>query len=186
MSFLSGHSFVNSDEKHQIILDGGDERSIDVETRSNYGEVCNGGKMCVPMSECAAIYYEVAKSCYNGDRSLYCGGSQYEPYVCCPKSPIERNSVCGKTLVSGQFYRGLGAFPFVARIGFKSKFKPFFMICAVHDLEISSFFLFLKLIFLQKISLRSDFIQSRKVCPIFNKFCHELSPKTINVENKLE
>lgn len=106
----------------QIILDGGNERSVDVEERSNgYGTACSGGRICVPMSDCAAMYYEVAKSCYSGDRSMYCGGTQYEPYICCPKSPIEHNSVCGKTLVSGQFYRGLGAFPFVARIGFKSK-----------------------------------------------------------------
>lgn len=104
-----------------IILDGGNERSVDVETRSYYSGSCSGGKMCVPMSECSTMYYEVAKTCYNGDRSMYCGGTQYEPYICCPKSPLEHNSLCGKTLVSGQFYRGLGAFPFVARIGFKSK-----------------------------------------------------------------
>lgn len=102
-----------------VTLEGGNERSFDVETRSS--GTCLGGRMCVPMSECTAMYYEVAKSCYNGDRSMYCGGTQYEPYICCPRSPLEHSSVCGKTLVSGQFYRGLGAFPFVARIGFKSK-----------------------------------------------------------------
>lgn len=107
----------------QILLDGGNEQSVDVEERSNYGGTCPGGRTCVPMSECQAMYYEVAKSCYSGDRTLYCGGTQYEPYICCPKSPLEHNSVCGKTLVSGQFYRGLGAFPFVARIGFKSLYS---------------------------------------------------------------
>lgn len=116
---LLGH-FV-ADEQQQIYLQGGNERTQDIEERSNYGGACPGGRICVPMSECTAMYYEVAKSCYNGDRSMYCGGTQYEPYICCPKSPLEQNSVCGKTLVSGQFYRGLGAFPFVARIGFKSK-----------------------------------------------------------------
>lgn len=110
-----------NDVQIPITLEGGDERSVDVEKRSNYG-ACSGGKMCVPMSECTTMYYEVAKTCYNGDRSMYCGGTQFEPYICCPKSPLERSSVCGKTLVTGQFYRGLGAFPFVARIGFKSKF----------------------------------------------------------------
>lgn len=112
----------------QILLDGGDERSVDVEERSNYGGACPGARICVPMSECQAMYYEVAKSCYNGDRALYCGGTQYEPYICCPKSPLEHNSVCGKTLVSGQFYRGLGAFPFVARIGFKSLYSLLFIL----------------------------------------------------------
>lgn len=115
--------YGNSDAlQPSILLDGGSERALDVEIRStNYGGTCSGGKICVPMSECTTMYYEVAKTCYNGDRSMYCGGTQYEPYICCPKSPLERNSVCGKTLVTGQFYRGLGAFPFVARIGFKSK-----------------------------------------------------------------
>lgn len=112
----------SSNEQQQIILEGGNERSIDVETRSNYGGACTGGKICVPMSDCQSMYYEIAKSCYTGDRSVYCGSNQYEPFICCPKSPVEQNSVCGKTLVAGQFYRGLGAFPFVARIGFKSKF----------------------------------------------------------------
>lgn len=135
----------------QILLEGGNERAVDVEERSNYGGPCPGARMCVwrnqcenteqninsdktnsifsienrcvPMSECQAMYYEVAKSCYNGNRELYCGGTQYEPYICCPKSPLEHNSVCGKTLVSGQFYRGLGAFPFVARVGFKSLYS---------------------------------------------------------------
>lgn len=125
--FLSGYPYVSSGEEQQIILDGGNERSIDVDTRSNHGGVCPGGRVCVPMSECTAIFYEVAKSCYSGDRSMYCGSNQYEPYICCPKSPLERNSVCGKTLVSGQFYRGLGAFPFVARIGFKSKLLLVFL-----------------------------------------------------------
>lgn len=105
------------------MLQGGNERSIDVDVRSNnYAETCQRGRMCVPMSECTAMYYEVAKACYNGDRTMYCGGTQYEPYICCPKSPLEQSNVCGKTLVSGQFYRGLGAFPFVARVGFKSRF----------------------------------------------------------------
>lgn len=31
------------------------------------------------------------------------------------------NGMCGRSLVQAQIYRGLGAFPFVARIGFKSK-----------------------------------------------------------------
>lgn len=73
-----------------------------------------------------------------GDRSMYCGGTQYEPFICCPKSPLEQNSVCGKTLVSGQFYRGLGAFPFVARVGFKSKFfTPLFTSLFMIIFEIS-------------------------------------------------
>lgn len=58
--------FIASSDEQQILLDGGNERSIDVETRSNYaGGACPGGRMCVPMSECTAMFYEVAKSCYS-------------------------------------------------------------------------------------------------------------------------
>lgn len=32
------------------------------------------------------------------------------------------NGNCGKTLIQGNAYRKLGAYPFVARIGFKSKY----------------------------------------------------------------
>lgn len=115
-----GQLIVDSDEnvlRPAFNLDGS---RIDLETRSYYG-ACAGGRVCVPMSDCTAMVYEAAKACYSGDRTMYCGGTQYEPYICCPKSPLEQSRVCGKSLVSGQFYKGLGAFPFVARIGFKSK-----------------------------------------------------------------
>lgn len=39
-------------------------------------------------------------------------------------NPTGLNSAsCGRTLVQSQIYRGLGAFPFVARIGFKSEWN---------------------------------------------------------------
>lgn len=92
-----------------------------LETRQYYGAPCSGGRICMPMSDCHQMTYEAAKACYTGDQSLFCGGSGYEPYVCCPKSSLESSQMCGKSLVSGQFYKGLGSFPFVARVGFKSK-----------------------------------------------------------------
>lgn len=147
-----GRFVVAPDENglEAITLDGGDERSKDVETRaSGYGGSCLGGTMCVPMSECTSMYYEVAKSCYNGDRSMYCGGTQYEPYICCPKSPLDHSNVCGKTLVAGVQYRGLGAFPFVARIGFRSKlhqpyfFHHLFSISKTVNIQFEKYFKFL-------------------------------------------
>ncbi|EDX05467.1 GD21783 [Drosophila simulans] len=81
---------------------------------------CSVGTECTPLHDCTALIYEVARSCYYGDKSLYCGGASEElPYVCCPSSPLEKNQVCGKSLVQGHFYKGLGSYPFVARIGFK-------------------------------------------------------------------
>jgi len=83
---------------------------------------CSVGTECTPLHDCTALIYEVARSCYYGDKSLYCGGASEElPYVCCPSSPLEKNQVCGKSLVQGHFYKGLGSYPFVARIGFKRK-----------------------------------------------------------------
>lgn len=151
-----------------ITLEGGDERSRDVETRATGygGSSCLGGTMCVPMSECTSMYYEVAKSCYNGDRSMYCGGTQYEPYICCPKSPLDHSNVCGKTLVAGQFYRGLGAFPFVARIGFRSKFfLNLFFLCI--DFNIS------KIINIQSEATRATILRRQK------KLLHILSKEIL-------
>ncbi|XP_022223139.2 CLIP domain-containing serine protease 14D-like isoform X2 [Drosophila obscura] len=88
--------------------------------QENSQSVCSVGTECTPLHDCTALIYEVARSCYYGDKSLYCGGAAEEmPYVCCPSSPLEKNQVCGKSLVQGHFYKGLGSYPFVARIGFK-------------------------------------------------------------------
>ncbi|XP_064547653.1 CLIP domain-containing serine protease B4-like [Drosophila montana] len=80
---------------------------------------CSFGTECTPLHDCTAMIYEVAKNCYYGDKSLFCGGGEEMPYVCCPSSPLEKNQVCGKSLVQGHFYKGLGSYPFVARVGFK-------------------------------------------------------------------
>ncbi|XP_055709441.1 venom protease-like [Phlebotomus papatasi] len=97
--------------------------------RSYYQTSCFGFQNCVPLSNCPEMHFEAAKACYLGDRSLFCGTSGSEPMVCCTNngehtdtqqsgSPI--NTDCGKSLVRGQFYKGLGAFPFAARVGFKN------------------------------------------------------------------
>lgn len=93
----------------------------DIQTKAYLRSACDSLSDCVPLSECTALQYQAAKACYSGDRSIYCGISEHEPYVCCPRNRFEKVHVCGKNLVSGQYYKGLGAFPFVARIGFKSK-----------------------------------------------------------------
>lgn len=81
---------------------------------------CDVSSECLPLSECTIIQYQAAKSCFTGDRSLHCGASDVEPYVCCPRK-LDNVKSCGKSLVTGQFYKGLGSFPYVARIGFKSE-----------------------------------------------------------------
>uniref|UniRef100_A0A1B0D181 Uncharacterized protein n=1 Tax=Phlebotomus papatasi TaxID=29031 RepID=A0A1B0D181_PHLPP len=102
--------------------------------RSYYQTSCFGFQNCVPLSNCPEMHFEAAKACYLGDRSLFCGTSGSEPMVCCTNnaehtdtqqsgSPI--NTDCGKSLVRGQFYKGLGAFPFAARVGFKIRIGEF-------------------------------------------------------------
>ncbi|TDG45631.1 hypothetical protein AWZ03_007906 [Drosophila navojoa] len=111
--------------KRDLSSDGNSSASShSVSARSYLGQSagtseCAFGTECTPLHDCTAMIYEVAKNCYYGDKSLYCGGGEEMPYVCCPSSPLEKNQVCGKSLVQGHFYRGLGSYPFVARVGFK-------------------------------------------------------------------
>ena len=91
------------------------------QTRSYYRVPCaNGLSECIALSECPEMFYEAARSCSSGDRSIFCGNSDFEPLVCCPRNPLDGDHTCGKNLVHGQLYKGLGAFPFIARVGFKS------------------------------------------------------------------
>ncbi|CAD7086315.1 unnamed protein product [Hermetia illucens] len=112
------HLIIDSPQQPDQI-DQTDAASNAYEART-YTQPCSGLSQCVPLSECSSMFVSIAKSCYSGDRSMFCGGSDDVPHVCCPSSPLERNQVCGKSLVQGQFYRGLGTFPFIARIGFKN------------------------------------------------------------------
>lgn len=112
---------------------------------------CAVFQTCLPLSQCMDSHYEVAKACLlSGDRSSVCGYTDgAEPLICCNRrismdspdnlqhfappltagtpafqtyNPTGLNTVsCGRSLVQSQIYRGLGAFPFVARIGFKSE-----------------------------------------------------------------
>lgn len=102
------------------------------ETRDYYGNVggdakdsflCYGIGSCVPIQECGDNYpLEAARKCYNGEKNIFCGvDNQNQPMVCCPK--IRRDfETCGRSLVQGKNYKGLGAFPFVVRVGFRSNY----------------------------------------------------------------
>lgn len=117
-----------------------DDRESRAATESaSYRLACPGLSDCTALRDCPQILAEVTTRCYNSDRSLFCGVNQnFEPYVCCPsyQSPSyvgetsnnlnnhadKLNGLCGKSLIQGSAYKALGAFPFVARIGFKSRF----------------------------------------------------------------
>ncbi|CAO1360855.1 unnamed protein product [Diamesa hyperborea] len=104
---------------------------------------CPGVSDCVNLRDCPQILVEATSKCYNGDRSLFCGiNNNYEPYVCCPQlypPPYQQDGTnhlpnnqydqnqnnkltgsCGRSLIQGSYYKKLGAYPFVARIGFKN------------------------------------------------------------------
>ncbi|XP_001651209.2 venom protease [Aedes aegypti] len=95
------------------------------ESKSFYRISCPGLSECVALAECPELLLETARQCYRGDFSLSCGVNELEPHVCCPREPggfNDRNTDvgCGKSIVQGDYYNGLGAYPFVARVGFKN------------------------------------------------------------------
>lgn len=113
------------------------------DTSAKYRMSCPGVSDCVNLRDCPQILVEATSKCYNGDRSLFCGiNNNYEPYVCCPQlypPPYQSDGTnhlpnnqydqsnklsgsCGRSLIQGSYYKKLGAYPFVARIGFKSEF----------------------------------------------------------------
>lgn len=128
----SGSSYGDEDTFGRLIIQSDESLRHDVyemldeqtEPRATFYRTvtCDVTSECVPLSECTFIQYQAAKACYTGDRSLNCGASDVEPYVCCPRK-VENVQSCGKSLVTGQFYKGLGSVPYVARIGFKSESK---------------------------------------------------------------
>lgn len=88
--------------------------------------LCQGIGPCVSITECGDNYgLEAARRCYNGDKSVFCGvDARQDPMVCCPRTTTKKEyEACGKTLVQGKSYWGLGAYPFVVRVGFRSKLR---------------------------------------------------------------
>lgn len=135
-------SLVDIKIPDHIIIETENVKSEDREGRAvdqsgKYRVACPGLNECVPLRECPQVLIEATTRCYNSDRSLFCGVNQnFEPYICCPsyQTPVYQSDgtsqigsadklsgQCGKSLVAGSFYKKLGAHPYVARIGFKSK-----------------------------------------------------------------
>ncbi|CRL02564.1 CLUMA_CG015738, isoform A [Clunio marinus] len=122
-----------------IIIETENIKGDDQENRESpaqYRLTCPGTSECVSLRECPQILAEATMRCYNSDRSLFCGVNQkFEPFICCPtyQSPTyvaestnnlnnydKLSGSCGRSLVQGSSYKKLGAYPFVARIGFKN------------------------------------------------------------------
>ncbi|CAG9583148.1 unnamed protein product [Danaus chrysippus] len=101
---------------------------IDLSTHNR----CPVNMSCVPISSCPLLEDLLDFSCFSSDRyfhrlnSLTCGNANNEDYVCCPSCECGRvyapgTESCGKSMVQGIDYSGIGAHPWVARIGFANK-----------------------------------------------------------------
>lgn len=113
---------ISINNLERLIVQGESRSNAEnLKVRSFYDGIteCAAGTECIPLPECTSMIYEISKRCYYGDKSLFCGGGDDLPYVCCPSSPLEKNQLCGKSLVQGHFYKGLGTYPFIVRIAFK-------------------------------------------------------------------
>lgn len=102
---------INSGKSRDLYGGGGAKDSF----------MCYGIGPCVPIQECGENYaLEAAQKCYNGEKNIFCGvDAQGQPMVCCAKTRRDFET-CGKSLVQGKDYKGLGAYPFTVRVGFRS------------------------------------------------------------------
>ncbi|XP_068628351.1 CLIP domain-containing serine protease B4-like [Battus philenor] len=106
--------------------------SLDMGTEDdavNYAGRCPPNTSCVPISSCPLLEDLLDFSCFSSDKyfhrlnDLTCGNNNDEDYVCCPSCDCARvypesTAECGRSMVRGIDYKGIGMQPWVARIGF--------------------------------------------------------------------
>ncbi|CAK1582871.1 unnamed protein product [Parnassius mnemosyne] len=93
---------------------------------------CPLNTSCVPISSCPMLEDLMDFACFSSDKyfhrlnELTCGNNDDEDYVCCPSCECSRvypegTEECGRSMVKGNGYKGIGMHPWVARIGFTNK-----------------------------------------------------------------
>ncbi|XP_044265878.1 CLIP domain-containing serine protease 14D [Tribolium madens] len=94
--------------------------------------LCPRNTECLPLSQCPMLNDILNNACVNTDRiaNLGCGYQGGQGYVCCPLIADPLNNInsgklvdgqrCGLSQVQGDNYNGVGAFPWVARVGFRN------------------------------------------------------------------
>ncbi|KYB26332.1 Serine protease easter-like Protein [Tribolium castaneum] len=94
--------------------------------------LCPRNTECLPLSQCPMLNDILDNACVNTDRiaNLGCGYQGAQGYVCCPLVADPLNNInsgklvdgqrCGLSQVQGNNYNGIGAFPWVARVGFRN------------------------------------------------------------------
>ncbi|KAM3962003.1 CLIP domain-containing serine protease B4 [Aphomia sociella] len=106
---------------------GNDNNDLD-----NIKGPCPPNTECKPISECPMLEDLLDFSCFSSDKyfhrlnELTCGHANNEDYVCCPscdcsKTYQEGTERCGQSMVKAVNYSGIGAHPWVARVGFTHK-----------------------------------------------------------------
>jgi secreted trypsin-like serine protease len=90
---------------------------------------CPQNTECLPLAQCPLLDNILSNECVNTDRisSLACG---FQGYVCCPLVANTLNNInsgkvvdgqrCGLSQIQGDNYDGIGAFPWVVRVGFRN------------------------------------------------------------------
>ncbi|KAL0828894.1 hypothetical protein ABMA28_003798 [Loxostege sticticalis] len=110
-----------------VSFDGSSNESSD-----NIKGPCPPNTSCMPISSCPMLEDLFDFSCFSSDKyfhrlnELTCGHANSEDYICCPSCDCgkvyqEGTDKCGQSMVKGVNYNGLGAHPWVARIGFTHK-----------------------------------------------------------------
>uniref|UniRef100_A0A1B6DLX7 CLIP domain-containing serine protease n=2 Tax=Clastoptera arizonana TaxID=38151 RepID=A0A1B6DLX7_9HEMI len=94
---------------------------------------CTAGSYCIPLSACKLVIKLMDTSCLasNKLRDLTCGYQGEEPMICCPRAgikneqgPLLNQNSCGQPILYNWWsnqYSGIGAMPWVVRIGFRNK-----------------------------------------------------------------
>ncbi|CAG4996659.1 unnamed protein product [Parnassius apollo] len=111
-----------------ISIDMGRSENEDI----NFKGRCPLNTSCVPISSCPLLEDLMDFSCFSSDKyfhrlnELTCGNNNDEDYVCCPSCDCSRvypegTEECGRSMVKGNGYKGIGMHPWVARIGFTNK-----------------------------------------------------------------
>ncbi|XP_063905184.1 CLIP domain-containing serine protease B4-like [Zophobas morio] len=93
---------------------------------------CERNTECLPLSQCPMLNNILSNECVNTERisNLGCGYHSGERYVCCPLVVDPLNNInsgkmvdgqrCGISQIQGDNYDGIGAYPWVVRIGFRN------------------------------------------------------------------
>ncbi|CAG9861846.1 unnamed protein product [Phyllotreta striolata] len=106
------------------------QQSEEQTVRSKRSSLCPSNTQCIPLSSCQYLANILNNNCLLNNRisDLSCG-YQGSGLVCCPQTAesttilpgkVVDGQRCGFSQIQGDNYDGIGAFPWIARIGFRN------------------------------------------------------------------